>query len=442
MYKRIPRLAGSYFPAFLQSKINSFLLGVLWLVLNACSDPLDVISPSATITDNAAKVDGSLTYQKVSKGNSAKIIAHYMPWFKTKEFSGSWGMHWTMANRNPDNMNASGKRDIAANYYPIIGPYDSNDPDLLMYHAILLKLSGIDGVFFDWYGTMNFSDWREIKTRTENAVAIFGKAGLEFGIVYEDYTLNVAVKNKLASSTVTAAQNDMSYLSNTFFNNPLYLKYNGKPVLLAFGPESLTSQQQWQSAFSVLPANQKPYFLPLWYHSQLAGSSSSGEFAWIAQDNLASLKNFYASRVKDINASLYFNAVYPGFDSYYDQGGWGGNWWSINHKNGQTLSETIQLAKNTNNKYIQLTTWNDFGEGTMLEPTQEFGYSYLKQIQQLAGVSYTEDDLKIAERFYKLRKKYKNDSYKLAQLEQVFLYICKLQLNKANDILNSLDLVS
>jgi len=173
MYKRIPRLAGSYFPAFLQSKINSFLLGVLWLVLNACSDPLDVISPSATITDNAAKVDGSLTYQKVSKGNSAKIIAHYMPWFKTKEFSGSWGMHWTMANRNPDNMNASGKRDIAANYYPIIGPYDSNDPDLLMYHAILLKLSGIDGVFFDWYGTMNFSDWREIKTRTENAVAIF-----------------------------------------------------------------------------------------------------------------------------------------------------------------------------------------------------------------------------------------------------------------------------
>lgn len=443
MNKRILRLVKSYLLAFIQPKqqINYFSLVILWLMVNACSEPLEVIVPT-TVPTSTAKIDASMTYQKVSKSNSAKIIAHYMPWFKTKEFSGSWGMHWTMANQNPDIIDANGKRQIAANYYPIIGPYDSNDPDLLMYHAILLKLSGIDGVFFDWYGTMDFSDWREIKTRTETAVSIFGKAGLEFGIVYEDYTLKVALNNQLTNSVVSAAQNDMQYLSNTFFNNPLYLKYNNKPILLDFGPQAVTTPQQWKSIFSVLPESKKPYFIPLWYHGQLAGSNSSGEFAWIVQNHLETLNNFYNTRVKDINATLYFNSVYPGFNSYYDQGGWGGNWWSINHKNGQTLNETIQLAKNTANKFIQLTTWNDFGEGTMLEPTQEFGYSYLKQIQQLAGVSYTENDLRIAEKFYRLRKKYKNDSYKLAQLEQVFLYICKLQLNKANDLLNSLELIS
>lgn len=440
MNNRIRHSVKRYFATFRQLKqsISYLWLVTLWLLVNACSEPLEVIAPT-TILSSTAKIDASGTYQKVSKSNSARIFAHYMPWFKTKEISGSWGMHWTMANRNPDIIDATGKRQIAANYYPIIGTYDSNDPDLLMYHAILLKLSGIDGVLFDWYGTKDFSDWKEIKTRTENAVTIFGKAGLEFGIVYEDYTLKIALNNQLISSVVSAAQNDMQYLSNTFFNNPLYLRYNNKPILLDFGPQAVTTPQQWKSIFSVLPESQKPYFIPLWYHGQLAGNTSAGEFAWVSQNNLDALKSFYTFRVKSINASLYFSSVYPGFNSYYDQGGWGGNWWSINHKNGQTLGATIQLAKNTNNKFIQLTTWNDFGEGTMLEPTQEFGYSYLRQIQQLAGVSYTESDLKIAERFYNLRKKYKNDSYKLAQLEQVFLYLCKLQLTKAQEIMSILE---
>lgn len=440
MTRRIHRLVKSYSLVFSQAtqKFNRYLLILVSLGLNACNESWNEVQPLST-SISTDKIAATITYQKVTKSNSAKIIAHYMPWFQSKEVSGSWGMHWTMANRNPDIIDANGKRQIAANYYPVIGPYDSNDPDLLMYHAILLKLSGIDGVFFDWYGTMDFSDWRNIKERTENAVSIFTKAGLEFGIVYEDYVLKVAEKNKITSSAVTAGQNDMKYLNSTFFNNPLYLKYNGKPLLLNFGPSGVNDPQQWTDIFSVLKSSEKPCFLPLWYHSQLTGGNSSGEFAWVAQNHLETLNSFYKSRVKDINASLYFASVYPGFDSFYDQGGWGGNWWSISHKNGQTLRETIQLAQNNQSKYIQLTTWNDFGEGTMLEPTKELGYSYLKQIQQLAGVNYNESDLKIGERFYTLRKKYKNNTVKLTQLEQVFGYVCKLQIDKAKTLLSTIE---
>ncbi len=30
-------------------------------------------------------------------------------------------------------------------------------------------------------------------------------------------------------------------------------------------------------------------------------------------------------------------------------------------------------------------TWNDYGEGTMIEPTKEFGYGFLNTLQKREG---------------------------------------------------------
>ncbi|HIL07904.1 MAG TPA: endo-alpha-mannosidase, partial [Candidatus Latescibacteria bacterium] len=81
----------------------------------------------------------------VLKTNPAKVYAHYMPWFENSA-NGQWGMHWTMATVDPDAVDADGKRQIAAHFYPLIGPYSSSDPDLIEYHLLLMKLAGIDGV--------------------------------------------------------------------------------------------------------------------------------------------------------------------------------------------------------------------------------------------------------------------------------------------------------
>ena len=62
----------------------------------------------------------------VNKTIKTPVYAHYMPWFQTPEFSGYWGNHWTMANKNPDEF-INGQRSIASHYYPLIGPYDSSD---------------------------------------------------------------------------------------------------------------------------------------------------------------------------------------------------------------------------------------------------------------------------------------------------------------------------
>ena len=64
-----------------------------------------------------------------------------------------------------------------------------------------------------------------------------------------------------------------------------------------------------------------------------------------------------------------FGGAYPGFHDFYSEGGWGdGMGWQIDHKNGETFEETLDISANAYIDYLQLITWNDFGEGTMIEP--------------------------------------------------------------------------
>ena len=124
----------------------------------------------------------------VKKILKTPIYAHYMPWFQTPFVSGYWGPHWTMANKNPDEK-INGRRSIASHYYPLIGPYDSNDRDYLEYALICMKLSGIDGVLIDFYGQSKFNDYPQLLTASNAVIEMCEKVGLEFAIVYEDRTI-------------------------------------------------------------------------------------------------------------------------------------------------------------------------------------------------------------------------------------------------------------
>ena len=77
---------------------------------------------------------------------------HYMAWFETNESSADhkWGYHWTMANKNPNNVDATGRREIASYYYPLIGPYDSGDKEVIENHVLMMKYAGIDGVLIEF----------------------------------------------------------------------------------------------------------------------------------------------------------------------------------------------------------------------------------------------------------------------------------------------------
>jgi hypothetical protein len=131
-------------------------------------------------------------------------------------------------------------------------------------------------------------------------------------------------------------------------------------------------------------------------------------------------------------------SAYPGFVSFYADGGWGGPGWSIPHRGDTTFIETLKMAFDSKLDIIQLITWNDYGEGTMIEPTIEFGYSFLTALQKTLGVSYSQADLEMIYKLFSYRRKYANSEENQNKLDQVFYYIVSLNIDKAKSLLDNI----
>lgn len=120
------------------------------------------------------------------------VLVHYMPWYTAKPFSDHWGWHWTMNHFDPE-KEVEGKPDIASKFHPLIGPYDSGDPDVLEYHLLLMKLAGIDGVIVDWYGRADYRDYAILHRNTTRLLQQCERLKMKFVICYEDQTIPALV---------------------------------------------------------------------------------------------------------------------------------------------------------------------------------------------------------------------------------------------------------
>jgi glycoprotein endo-alpha-1,2-mannosidase len=196
----------------MKTKFKLLRIIFLLILVSSCEKETDIGKDNELTNDVLEKAYNDVKTQKrqpaaseVIKSNSKKVYVHYMPWFSNLEQDGFWGQHWTMINKDPNVMDANGKREIASHYYPLIGPYSSNDNDLQEYHLLLMKLSGIDGVIFDWYSSRDVNDYNALKTSTESFIKEIEDVGLEFAIMYEDKTAQYTATNDGGRSFINNA---------------------------------------------------------------------------------------------------------------------------------------------------------------------------------------------------------------------------------------------
>lgn len=392
------------------------------LLLTSCSDSYEGAPAKGTGSQTAAQV----TPVAVKKTNPMQVYAHYMPWFETntsnKLNEGKWGYHWTMANCDPNKTDAEGKREIASHYYPITGPYASGDEAILDYQCLLMKYAGLDGVMVDWYGVNSDNNTALHKSNTEALFRALKKAGLKMSIVYEDRTL------ENVSDKVTTARQDMRYLAETFFGDDSYLKVNGRPLLLDFGPQQMVTGKDWYRTFSILST--PPMFLTLSGHIGNANEgkytdNAQGEFSWVnASPDYSVAKNY----------ECYVGGAMPGFWDYYKEGGAGDGYTSYDHENGALFQRQLDAAKAAGLAYLQISTWNDYGEGTTIEPTLEYGYKYLVMLQQFTGVTYQQADLELIYRWYQARLAHPGN----AKVTEAYNDLVQLKTAEAKAILDTL----
>ena len=381
------------------------------------------------------------------------FMVHYMPWFQTPAFHGYWGWHWTMNHFNPNAVDSSGRRSIASQYYPLTGPYDSDDPAILEYQTLLMKLSGIDGVLVDWYGSDNVFDYGVLNTSTENIFAAAGKAGLTFGIVYEDQT----IKHMIDGGLISAGQGydhgraAMKFIWDHWANTSTYLVLGGHPVLLNFGPEYFSQSADWDSLFSALPSS--PLFFTL---DNRLTPVAAGAFPWppmwksnasgiLTQD---ALNSYLASFYQEAAGFQYLvTSAFPGFHDIYSEAGVSASLGYLDAGNGGTLSSTLREGIAHSPSVIQLVTWNDYGEGTIIEPTREFGYQYLDSVQSLrksmdTSFPFTADDLRWPMRIYQYRLTFSGNIEVSAALDRAYTAIVAGSPDSVEAILDGIDRVS
>ncbi|RYG45477.1 hypothetical protein EON79_12530 [bacterium] len=329
------------------------------------------------------------------------LMVHTMPWFEAKPASPEWGWHWTMGKLDPD------KGEAASHYRPLLGIYDSGDPDVIECQILQMKFAGIDGLFIDWYGDREQYDYLPNHRRTAQLFESAKRAGLKFALVYEDQTVPQLIKGgRFEEKDALEEGRLLMERTQPWFRSPNYLKRNGKPVLLVFGPQYYKEESQWQRMFE--PLDPKPAFYTL-HHRRF--DTAVGAYDWPlpqgGTEAAAEKRVRFAKESKAWPARI--PVAYPRFHDYYKEAGLHDSYGKVDDLDGKTYETTLTEALKSPADIVQIATWNDYGEGTQIEPTEQFGYRDLETTQRLrrrhlGALPYTPEDLRLPFRLFKLKK--------------------------------------
>jgi hypothetical protein len=161
---------------------------------------------------------------------------------------------------------------------------------------------------------------------------------------------------------------------------------------------------------------------------------------------VAALENYLANfEVVGGAWPAFISSAFPRFHDVYQPAGVRDYWGYLGDRRGEILRMTLSRAMTNQSAMVQLVTWNDFGEGTVIEPTSEFGYRDLGIVQDCRrqyldpGFACRTNDLVLATRLYRLRRASASDARQKNDIDAVFTDIVKGNLAEAGRRLTVLE---
>lgn len=381
------------------------------------------------------------------------ILAYYLVWYAAPPISTNWGWHWTMDRFHPDRVNALGEPEIASWYQPWIGPYDSGDPVVLEYHTLLMRLAGVDAVVVNWFGPEDVFDYARIEENLQRLLPFLERAGLQLALCYEDRALQATPPPEAATTAdpVGRALRALRHAERAYFRHRVYLHWQDRPVLLVFGPQALRRADAWQKVLDALDPR------PALFTINTALPGAAGAFAWppmwLSQApgtggvlSETALNRYLADFEQAARAwPAAISTAFPRFHDIHPRAGTRAYWGYLGDRSGLTFRQTLRRALTNQTPMAMIATWNDFAEGTQIEPTREFGLRDLLTIQQLRR-NHLEPDfpgnprgLQLVQRLYHLRRAAPADLARQKQLDQAARALAHFELDAAEALLLSVE---
>ena len=310
-------------------------------------------------------------------GMSKQVIAFYYDWYGSPEVSGQW-MHWNECHyttRDPSRVDEKGYRDLGAAHNPTLGPYDSLDPRIIDAHIGMAEDVGIDGFAVTW--------WGQGDRRFEGVLERAKDSDIKVALYWETLT----------ERSVQGAIDDVLWILDNYGDQPGYLKVDGKPLIFVYRRAFTQVRRwtEWQEILKTVRAKRDAFFIA---DSSTIEAMEVFDGYHITTSVLQVLMDVDVARFHRLMRTicremgkLYAAPVIPGFDN------------ARVHEicrlvtdrlDGQLYENQWEAALACAPDWVMINSFNEWHEGSEIEPSLEFGDRYLeatrKWIARFKGV--------------------------------------------------------
>jgi len=305
-------------------------------------------------------IAGGVQAADISKG----VLAFYYGWYANVHVSGQW-RHWKGVD--PINKRVENVTDA-----PAYGAYDSHDPTVLDRQVETACAAGITGFIASWWGRDSFED-----RGMPLLLAAADKHKLSVSAYYE------TIAGEDTASRIRAAVGDVDYLLTHYGSDKAWLRDGGKPVLFVYGralhelspadwQEVITQVQRDNPGGVVLVADS----LDRGFVSTFDGASTYNITGQTQHKTPLEIRAWaHAAYPKMVETAgpgkISTVTIIPGYDDrntgrpmprpVTDR--WGGGTYRV------LWQEAIAASPD----YVLITSWNEWHEGSELEPSIEYG---------------------------------------------------------------------
>ncbi|MCS6861476.1 MAG: glycoside hydrolase family 99-like domain-containing protein [Abditibacteriales bacterium] len=297
-----------------------------------------------------------------------QVLAFYYGWYGNPTTSGRW-VHWEEVDEQNKTIGSS-------THYPALGPYDSHDPKVLAQHCRWAKEAGVTGFIVSWWAQNDFHD-RGLPLLLEAAQ----QAGLAVTVYFEIVPPHEAPHRE-------NALRDVLYLLERYGKHPAWLRVDGKPVLFIYGRAiGQIKLDGW--LWVIMEANRKYAGGAVFIGDQIspqaarvfdgvhtynptgrtAGKSVADIRAWARATFPQWVQTAGEGRIACVT-------IIPGYDDS-KLGRPAPRPITARH-NGETYRALWEEAIAANPDWVLLTSWNEWHEGSEIEPSVENGERELK----------------------------------------------------------------
>lgn len=285
---------------------------------------------------------------------SKPVMAFYYPWYEHSDWDSA-----KMSDLPPE-------------------PYSGGDDAVIARHVQQADDAGIDALICTWYGP------NEGRLNERCGKLLRASEGRDFNVTFipdqaADFTGTLRNPQGMIDSLI--------YLRDNYMSHPNWLRWNGKPVVVFWNLPSFGDVNAWRRVQQAVDPNHEWFWLGEgtdFSYLDVFDGIYFFDITW--QADPAQAMASYERRLNEYNrahgtSKPFISTVMPGYDDSRIRSGHAVR----DRADGDYYRRAWQVALDKNAQAVVITSFNEWFEGSQIEPSRSYGNVYLDLTRDYAG---------------------------------------------------------